>query len=94
MSNPADLADLVALLKKDNGSLPGWSARFECTEPGSAARMITSLTESASRLTARADGGDQLVCVEFAPELVVAVARLALTVGATYVRRRLGLLPQ
>jgi hypothetical protein len=93
MSNPADLADLVALLKKDNGSLPVWRARFECVEPESAARMITSLAESASRLTARPDGGDRLVLVEFAPELVVAVARLALTVGATYVRRGLGLLP-
>jgi hypothetical protein len=94
MSNPVDLTDLVALLRRDNGDLPVWSARFECTEPGSAARMIASFTESASRLTARADGGDQLVLVEFPPELVVAVARLALTVGGVYLRRGLGRLPQ
>jgi hypothetical protein len=82
-------------LKADNAGCPVWSARFECVEPGSAARMITSFTESASRVTARMDGGgDQLVLVEFAPELAVAVARLALAVGGVYLRRGLGRLPQ
>lgn len=94
MPNTADLTDLLVLLKKDNAGLSVWSARFECAEPGSAARMIASFTESASRLTARPNGGDRLVLVEFPAELAVAVARLALTVGATYVRRGLGLLPQ
>lgn len=94
MPNTADLTDLHVLLKKDNAGLSRWSARFECVEPDSAARMITNLTESASRLTARADGSDRLVLVEFPAELAVAVARFALTVGATYVRRGLGLLPQ
>lgn len=94
MPSTADLTDLLALLKKDNAGLSRWSARFECVEPDCAARMVTSLAESASGLTARPDGGDRLVLVEFPAELAVAVARLALTVGATYVRRGLGLLPQ
>lgn len=62
---------------------------------GGAARLIASLTQPASRVTARLDGGgDQLVLVEFARELAVAVARLALAVGGVYLRRGLGRLPQ
>lgn len=90
----ADLAALVALLKADNAGRPVWSARFECVAPGSARTLIQSVTESASRAAARVDGGDQLVLIEFPPSLVVAVARLALTVGAEYLRRGLGRLSQ
>lgn len=90
MPSLKDLAQLVALMKRDNAGLPVWTARFECEGPMPAAELIGSVAHSSSLTSARIDGDARLVLIDFRPELVVAVARLGLTLGAVYVRRGLG----
>jgi hypothetical protein len=80
MADVNELGNLVVSIRRDNAGRPVWSARFECADAETATRLIASVSESASRTSARLDG-EHVVLIDFRPELAVAVGRLALAVG-------------
>jgi hypothetical protein len=88
------LAATVALIRRDNAGRRTWEARFECSEATAADRLAAAVAESASQATARLVEGAVVVHIEFPPEFIVSISRMALLTGATYVRRGLGRLPQ
>jgi hypothetical protein len=84
MVDPAELRNLVADMRWDNEGRSPWSAQFECISANVASVIVEVIRESVSHATARVGDDQPMVIVEFPVEFAVAIARFALSAGATY----------